>query len=249
LEALNDKLLAFFMVTTRISAFILLVPIFSLESTPVRIKAAIILLLSLFFTYINPVKISSNISIIQIVLLLCGEATYGLALGLITNLIFSAVRLSARITEREMGFTFAEVLDPLTGEQDPAFGIFIEMIFMLVFLSANGHHALLTILSRSCSTVPIGDIPAINILTNAVIEAGSAMFIAGLRLAAPVLAAFILLLVILAVLARAAPEMNILLLSLPMKIGLGFIMSIIFLDFISGFVSEFADWMNKLLPI
>lgn len=249
MDALNDKLLAFFLVLTRISAFMILVPVFSLESIPVRFKAVFMMLISIFFAYINPVRISANISVFEIVLLLCGEATYGLALGLIAALVFSAVRLSAKIAEREMGFTFAEVLDPLTGEQDPAFGIFIEMLFIMIFLSANGHHAILTILSRSYETIPAGDIPAIKILTSAVIEAGSAMFTAGLRLSAPVLAAFILLLVILAVLARAAPEMNILFLSLPMKIGLGFAMSIIFLGFINGFLSEFAELMNKLLPL
>jgi flagellar biosynthesis protein FliR len=58
-----------------------------------------------------------------------------------------------------------------------------------------------------------------------------------------------LLLIVLAILARIVPEMNILFISLPFRVGLGLVMAAIFLPFVSGFVSEFADWMGKLLPL
>jgi flagellar biosynthetic protein FliR len=75
------------------------------------------------------------------------------------------------------------------------------------------------------------------------------MFVAGLRLAAPMLAAFLLLMIVLAILARAVPEMNILFISFPLRVGLGLLMAAIFLPFTNEFVSEFADWMGKLLPL
>jgi flagellar biosynthetic protein FliR len=72
---------------------------------------------------------------------------------------------------------------------------------------------------------------------------------AGLKLAAPILAAFLVLMVVLAVFARMIPEMNILFISLPIRVGLGLLMVAIFLPFINTFVAEFADWMGKLLPL
>ena len=75
------------------------------------------------------------------------------------------------------------------------------------------------------------------------------MFVACLRLAAPMLAAFLLLLVVLAVFARIMPDMNILFISMPLRVGMGLLMASMFLPFINEFVSEFADWMGKLLPI
>ncbi len=72
---------------------------------------------------------------------------------------------------------------------------------------------------------------------------------AGLKLSAPILAASLLLMVVLAVFARMIPEMNILFISMPARIGLGLFMVAIFLPFINTFVAEFADWMNKLLPL
>jgi flagellar biosynthetic protein FliR len=70
-----------------------------------------------------------------------------------------------------------------------------------------------------------------------------------LKLAAPTLAAFIMLMVILAILARMVPEMNILFISLPLRVGMGLLMVAIFVPFISSFVGEFAKLMEKLLPL
>jgi len=81
------------------------------------------------------------------------------------------------------------------------------------------------------------------------VEAGSVMLVAGLRLSAPMVAAFLLLLVVLAVLARIVPEMNILFVSLPMRVGLGLLMAVIFLPLLSRFVSEFSDLLGKVLPL
>jgi flagellar biosynthetic protein FliR len=125
----------------------------------------------------------------------------------------------------------------------------LEMIFIILFLSANGHHLFLLVISRSYDTFPAGSIPTLPVLADGVIKAGSTMFTASLRLAAPMLAAFLVLLVVLAVLARTIPEMNILFLSFPLRIGLGLLMVAIFVPFLNGFVTEFADWMSKLLPL
>ena len=64
-----------------------------------------------------------------------------------------------------------------------------------------------------------------------------------------VLAAFLVLLVILGVFARIMPDMNILFISMPLRVGLGLLMAGIFLPFISGFLTEFTEWMGKLLPL
>jgi flagellar biosynthetic protein FliR len=75
------------------------------------------------------------------------------------------------------------------------------------------------------------------------------MMIASFRLAAPMIAAFLLLLIILAIFARMIPDMDILFISMPLRVGLGLLMLGTFLPFINSFVSEFAEWMGKLLPI
>jgi flagellar biosynthetic protein FliR len=244
-----EKLLGFVMVLTRISAFFMVLPVFGWKTIPVRIKVGLTVLLAVFFSAVSPLAIEPNsVSVVKAILLIVNEATYGLALGLIAAIVFSAVKLSGRIIERQMGLSMAEILDPLTGERSQPLGSLLEMLFLIMFLSANGHHMLLLIISKSYEAFPAGSIPTIPVLTGGVVKAGSTMFIAGLKLAAPILAAFLLLMVVLAVLARIVPEMNILFISLPLRVGLGLLMVMIFFPFINGFVAEFADWMGKLLP-
>ncbi|MHC4648783.1 MAG: flagellar biosynthetic protein FliR [Planctomycetota bacterium] len=250
MELMIEKLLGFAMVLTRISAFFLAAPVFGWKAIPVTIKVAMTLLLAIFFSVMTQLPIDAKqVSVLEAALLITNEATYGLALGLVAVALFSAVRFGGRIIERQMGLAMAEVLDPLTNERAQPLGSLLEMIFIILFLSANGHHLFLLVISRSYETFPAGSIPTISRLTAGVIGAGSALWLAGLRLAAPMLAAFLLLMVILAVLARMVPEMNILFVSLPLRVGLGLLMVTIFLPLISGFVGEFAEWMGKLLPL
>jgi flagellar biosynthetic protein FliR len=247
---MSEHLLAFTLILTRISAFFLVVPVFGWQLIPMRIKVALTVFLSLFFCFVIPFHIEPNdLSILEIVLTLVNEATYGLALGLIVLFLFSVVKVAGRIAERQMGMAMANVLDPLTGERARPLASLLEMIFIILFLSANGHHLFLLIVAKSYDAFPPGTIPSVNVLTNGVIHAGSAMFIAGLRLAAPMLTGFMILLVTLALLARLVPEMNILFISMPIRLGLGLFMAIVFMPFVNGYITEMANWLGKLLPL
>ncbi len=243
-------LLGFALVLTRISAFFVVLPVFGARSIPVQVKVAATMLLSVFFYFITPLPAGlGNAGPLTMFLLVAGEALYGLTLGLIIALLFSVVRLSGLIIEQQMGMTMSEILDPLTENESSAFGSLVEMVFVLLFLSANGHHLFLLALSRSYDAFPSGTMPTIALLAEGVINTSTAMFVASLRLAAPMLAAFLVLMVAMALLARLVPEMNILFESMPIRIALGLFLTAAFLPFVNGFVSEMADWMTKLLPI
>jgi len=250
MELMIEKLLGFVLVVTRLSAFFLVLPVFGWKSIPMRIKASMTILTGIFFSMITRLPFdASKIHELEAALLIANEALYGLALGLTASVVFSAVKLSGRIIERQMGMAMAQVMDPLTGERAQPLSSLLEMIFIILFLSANGHHLLLLIIARSYESFPLGRIPEISLLAGGVIKAGSVMLLAGLRMAAPLLAAFLLLMVVLGVLARVVPEMNILFISLPLRVGLGLLMVVIFLPLISKFVSEFAGWMGEVLVL
>ena len=247
---MTDQLVGFVLVLTRLSGFFLILPVFSWQAVPMRIRVSMAVLLSVCFsawTGFQPV--GTDYSILRIVVLVAQEATYGLALGLIAYLIFAVVRIAARIIEREMGLTMAEIIDPLTNESIQPLGGMIDMFFILLFLSVNGHHLLLLIIDRSYITFPVGTVPSIPIMTEGVVEASSVMLTAGLRLAAPMLAAFIVMLTVLAITARVVPEMNILFVSMPVRVGMGLALAVVFLPTLQEFLAEFSQWMARLLPI
>lgn len=250
MDPLLAKVLGFAIVMTRVSVFLMVIPIFNGNSVPQRIRLSIMLLLSMTLSMSMPTMVSLNdLSVLDTVLLMVSEAVYGFALGLIVVMIFSVVKLAARIIERQMGFAMAGTLDPLSGESAEPFSILIEMVFILLFLAANGLHILILVIARSYETFPAGHIPELGALVEGIVKAGSTMLIASLRLAGPMLAAFLLLLVILGVFARIIPEMDILFISMPLRVGLGLMMAGMFFPFINQFTGEFAEWMGKLLPI
>ena len=250
MELMVEKLLGFIMVLTRISAFFMVLPIFGWTGIPVRIKVAFAVLVAIFFSIVTPLVIElKSDSIFEAMLLVANEALYGLALGLVFIIVFGVVRFAGQITERQMGLAMAEILDPFTDESEQPLASLLEMIFIILFLNANGHHLFFRVISRSYEVFPAGTIPTVPVLAGGMLEAGSTMLTAGLKLAAPMLAAFLLLMVVLAVLARVVPEIDVLFISFPLCIGLGLLMVTICLPFINGFVAEFADLMGKLLPL
>jgi flagellar biosynthesis protein FliR len=245
-----EKLLGFVMVMTRISAFFLIAPIFGTPTIPTTIKVAATILLSIFFSLINPpIAAAHQASAIQAMLLLGGEATYGLALGIIASILFATVKLAGRIVEGQMGLTMAEVLDPLSDEQGLPVATLLELVFTIAFLAANGHHLLLKILQKSFELFPAGTMPSITTLTGNISEATTMLLVAALQLSAPILATLLLLLVILAILAKVVPDMDIFFMSFPLNIAIGLVMLVIFVPFIDGFVNETAKMMAKLLPL
>jgi len=240
----------FVMILTRVSGFFVTLPVFGWPAIPVHTKASIVFMLSLFFYTCKPVAINATeLSAMGAMLLLAGEAVYGLALGLIIAMLFSVVQLSGRIAEQQMGLTMSEIVDPLKGEESGELSSLMEMIFILLFLSANGHHLLLLTISKSYDAFPPGTVPTLNVLVQGVVETSSVLLIASLRLAAPLLGAFLVLMVALALLSRLVPEMDILTVTLPARVALGLFLAAAFLPFVAGFVTEMADWMGKLLPI
>jgi flagellar biosynthetic protein FliR len=250
MDFLTERLIVFILVASRIGAFFFSAPVFSWRAVHTQAKVAIAVLISLFFTgLIHYPPVSSAPSYLEMSLMIANEVLYGLALGYVTAYIFTSVRIGAGICEREMGLSLANVLDPLTGEDAQPLGMIMEMVFILLFLSANGHHVFLMTISKSYQTFPIGSVPSIGRLLDSITTAGSTMLLLGLKMSAPILAASLLLMIVLAIMARIAPEANILFLSLPLKVGLGMIMVAIFIPFIKDFLTEFTEWLDKLIPL
>jgi flagellar biosynthetic protein FliR len=248
MEFFEGRILAFVIVLTRVSAFMMSAPLFSWVAIPIRIKVAVAFLTSIFFAMITPAAASVN-SIIQVFLLLANEVVYGIALGLITTLLYSAVKISGRIAERQMGMAMAEVMDPFTGERAQPIGMTMEILFMMLLLSVNGHHFFLRTIATSFEVFEPGTTPELTVLVKGIISSGSLMLTMGLKLAVPTIGVFMALTVVLGILARIAPEMNILFLSFPVRIGLGLIIITYLVPFINNYTVQFAKMLTKLLPL
>ena len=117
MDLLTERMAVFILVVARIGAFFYAAPVFSWETIPAQAKTAVTVFFALFFCSIvsypaGPEKLTG----IEMGVMMSGEIVYGLALGYVTAYIFGAVRIGARICERQMGLSMANILDPMTGE-------------------------------------------------------------------------------------------------------------------------------------
>jgi flagellar biosynthesis protein FliR len=245
----TERILEFLMILGRISGFFAVIPVFGFRGLPMQIRAALALLVSFLFASILPPPAVGLMpdQWLAVSLMMVREILTGLALGLAVALVFMAVNQAGEIFRIQMGMADAEIIDPLMGEDSQPLGILLEMAFLVLFLVAGGHQLLLAMIMRSYDVFPIGQPPSTELMAGAIIESGSLMLIFGLKLAAPILAGFLLLAVVLAVLARALPEMNVLLASLPLRVGLGFFLAAAMVPSLSGFTEEMGNWLNKFM--
>jgi flagellar biosynthetic protein FliR len=243
-------LLPFVLLMSRIAAFFSVLPIFGWRSLPVRVRAGIALLVTVFFAMITPPPAGlGNVHWAWALILIGREVLCGLALGLAILLVFSAAQQAGRIIGRQMGFALARIIDPVSGETSQPVAIIFEIAFALFFLVAGGHHLLLHAIGRSYAVFPVASAPSAAVMAQAIVSAGSAMLLFALKLSAPLLAAFMVLSVVLGILARALPEMNILLASLPLRSALGLFMAAALVPALHDFAIELADWLNRNLMV
>jgi flagellar biosynthetic protein FliR len=241
-----DILLPFALLLARISGMVATLPVLSFPAVPVVVRVGLALTLTIFMGMHTPVP-TGSLHWLGAVVLVGGEVVIGVALGLMVRLVYQAVRQAGAIAAQQMGLTMAQIVDPTSGEQGDPIGTFFDITFLLLFLAAGGHHLLIGLIGRSYSVLPVGQLPEAGVLAEGVTAAGSAMLLLALKLAAPMLAAFLALGVMLALLARVLPEMNILMTSLPLRVGLGFLMAAAMLPLIDTFVTDMGQWINGMM--
>ena len=239
-------LLPFVLVISRVGAFVGVSPVFGWRALPWVVRSGIALLLTIFFASIlPPASLPVPVHWFGAIVLIFKEAIVGLALGLATRLIFSIIRQGALIAARQMGVADAGIFDPVSGDTSQPIATLFEMIFTVLFLSAGGHRILLMVLGRGFDLFPIAGDLNIPVLAGGVLKAGSEMLLFALKLAAPVLGGFLILAVLLSVLAKALPEMNILLVSFPLRVGMGLFMAAAIMPTLNTFAVELARMMNR----
>jgi len=168
-----------------------------------------------------PHDLSDNVFALGI--LIFKEVMIGLTLGFITRIIFSAVEFSGQIIGMQMGLTISSIIDPTFGHQTQIMSVMQSLLATLLFLSLNIHHVFITSIMDSFRVLPLGIWHINSEIVSFLIKGTADILILGVRIAAPVMVALLLTSVVLGVMARAFPQMNIFMVSMPLNIGIGLI--------------------------
>ncbi|RKX83420.1 MAG: flagellar biosynthetic protein FliR [Spirochaetes bacterium] len=186
-------------------------------------------------------------------LLLIGEILIGLILGFMLTVIYSAFLLSGQLYSMQMGFGASQVYDPLAQIQIPLMGQFVNLMAMFIFVINGGFQKIFLMgVLRSFETIKAVDL--INVrepILKLVLRSMSILFEQALVIAFPILGVLLLISVSMGLLAKAAPQMNLLMLGFPIKITMAFLMLFLAMPFLlEAFTrvidSSFYELMNFL---
>jgi len=147
----------------------------------------------------------------------------GFMIGLIASLLFAAISLSGEILGRHMGFGMARVIDPTFGGQTSVVAQFENLVALMLFLAISGHHLLVLALCDSFEIVPIGGVRCDSTIVTELIQVTARIFPIAIKITAPAFVILILTTVVIGLVARCVPQMNVLIVGLPLKIAVGLI--------------------------
>lgn len=223
-------LFSFLLTLMRISLVVFLLPLFGADNLPATVKGAVCLVLSAaLWPHLSFPGSAMPAAPIQIILLLLSEMVLGLTLGMIVRFTFMGIQSGGELLAAQMGFSMATIADPSSGIQQTVLSQLMYMVTILTFLVLGGHLLLFRSLADSFALIPPGGLVLRPFFVQEVLNLSAGMFIIALKIAAPLLAALFLMELALALMARAAPQMNLLIIGFPLKIGVGlFFMGIVF---------------------
>ena len=225
LAGLEAQLWLFLVAMIRPGAAFLAAPVFGAQNIPVQVRLIISLAVGIPAIQQVPFDLpAAGLVTVAGFMLVAGEVIAGLALGFAVQLGYSAAMMAGEVIGNAMGIGFAQMVDPQSGASSPALGQFLSILGTFLFLAMNGHLALATIIVDSYHSLPPGQAWMGQGQMRDVVMFGGDMFAAGMAIALPVGFALILVQVVMAMLARSAPAMNLFSVGMPATILAGVVL-------------------------
>lgn len=212
----------FLLVFARVGGLMTAAPLFSNHAIPRQVRVGFTLIFSLALV---PLVAPHTGPIPDSLPVLAGgvlkDALFGMSLGYLARVLFSCVEMAGYFVDTQIGFGFINLINPFSEQQASLLSGFQYQLAVTVFLLADGHHALLGALYRSCLAVPPGAIAIHGAFGLAMGPMLKLMFLLGLQMALPATAVLLMVDVGLGLIARMVPQINVFIVGLPAKIILG----------------------------
>lgn len=219
---MNKEFLIFFLASIRVIGMLITSPIFSLRQIPAFVKVALSIILGILISStISPEGIVVSMSGFELVLSCGRELIIGVSIGYIANLIFSSVRTSAQLMDFNIGFSMAQYYDPSTAGTSTPLERFFNWVAMVIFLTFNFHHIIISAVLKSFEVAPIGKLALSSGSFVSVMNTFSNSFYIAIQLAAPIVIVLFITDLTLGLIARTVPQLNIFILGMPVKVLVG----------------------------
>lgn len=233
---------AFIYPLARILAFIASAPLWSVAGIPRRTRLMLGIAITVAIAPALPEMPSVQPGSLAGLWILVQQMLVGIGMGFAAKIVFSALDMAGEFISTQMGLGFATFYDPLNSSQTPVMTEFMTLISLLMFLSLNGHLLYIATLAQSFTAIPVSAVPLGAGSWLNLSELGSKIFSAGLLLALPIMVALMITNLALAVLTRAAPQLNIFALGFPLTLSGGFIALAISMNYLAAPLQELFEF-------
>lgn len=209
----------------RPGAAFLAAPIFGAPQVPVQVRLIVALAIGIpALSAVSFVLPAEGLASFAGIALVIGEVLAGLALGFAVQIGFSAALLGGETIGNAMGLGFASMIDPMSGAQSQALGQFLSILGTFLFLALGGHLLLAMIVFESYRALPPGEAWLSADALRGLVMFGGTVFAAGLAIALPVGFAVVLVQLVMGMLARSAPALNLFSVGLPAALLAGLVL-------------------------
>lgn len=245
----------FMFVLVRTAGILSALPLIGTRMVPMRIKIGLVFAVALVFAPMVGSQMTPEIlEPISLAVGLIAELIIGIVLGFATRLLMAAIELAGSLMGLQVGFAMAVQLDPVNQVEVPVLATFLTVIMTLLYFVVDGHHLLLLALGSSFHLIP----PFGAHLSARVVADGAMlmddMYVLALKLTLPIMASTFLVYVVLGIVGRVMPQMNILFTAFPITIGFGMVIiglglpifSFLFQQTIIGLEQVMLDMMKEL---
>jgi flagellar biosynthesis protein FliR len=208
---LVGRFLTFVLVLTRISGVIATAPLFSAEGIPVRARALLAVMLALLVTPLQDDTVTTAAvgNVVELARLMTLEALIGLLLGLGMNILFTGIQVSGQIVSQMSGMSLADVFNPGFDTNVSVFSQLFYFLTLAVFVAIGGHRMMIQAVLETFEWAPPGYAMLGDTYVQTLVNILSHSFALGIRAAAPALAALLLSTIVLGLISRTLPQLNI----------------------------------------
>jgi len=239
----------FLLVALRTSCLLAFWPVWDSRLIPGQVRVFSLLVISLALTpVVAPFLPEFPTAWPAFLILATQEFLLGLSLGLLVRFLLAGAQLAGHLLSTQMGFGLVTLIDPQSRDQATVVADLFLFLAVVVFLASDGHHSLLRLLVLSFQEVPVGSaffLPG-NLL-GALPGYGALMYKLAVMLAAPVLAALFLAQLAMGLVARAVPQIQVMILGFPLTIALGLLFLFLTLTMVGPLLVEhFASLRTPL---
>jgi flagellar biosynthetic protein FliR len=205
------KFVLFTLVLTRVSGLLMTAPIYGTSEIPLQVRGLFAMAIAvLVFPSQWSVALADPGNLVQYLVLVGSELIVGLALGLGVTILFSGLDLTGRLIDQVSGLTIAEVFDPSQGDNTSIISRLLFLVALSVFVTIGGHRMVMAGLLDTFQSIPPGSAAMPVSLGDTLVALITQSFALGIRAAAPVLASLLLANVVLGLISRALPQLNVL---------------------------------------